>query len=161
MTGKPLRLSWGPWIFFALFGIVLLANGIMVWMAFGTWTGLETRGHYDKGRAYNQVLEAARAQDELGWRVEVALTPAGGETVSLEARFRDRDGRAVKPGAVTARLVRPTHEGYDLTLPLDERGAGRYGADFVPPLPGQWDVRILADHSGGTFQSVRRLVIAP
>ena len=61
--------------------------------------------------------------------------------------------------SVTARLIRPTHSGHDLVLPLAELGRGRYGIETRVPLPGQWDVRVRAEHAGGSYQATRRVVI--
>lgn len=156
----PLRrpLTWGPWVFFAMFAVVLTANGILVYFAFSTWTGLETQGAYEKGLTYNRTLEAARRQAALGWQVEIAVEPKDAEKVWLEARFRDRDDRPLRLHAVAARLVRPTHSGHDLVVPLTKLQTGRYGTEITPPLPGQWDVRVRAEHDGGTYQVTRRVV---
>ena len=153
------RLTWGPWVFFAMFAVVLAANGIMVAVAFGTWTGLETHGAYEKGLAYNQTLEAARQQAALGWQVEIALERRSAGKVWLEVTFRDRNDRPLRLRAVDAQLVRPTHDGHDFVVALAELGNGRYGSETILPLPGQWDVRVRAEHDGGTYQATRRAVI--
>jgi nitrogen fixation protein FixH len=162
MTGlAPLRrpLTWGPWVFFAMFAVVIAANGVLVFFAVGSWTGLETDGAYEKGVAYNETLAAARAQAALGWQVEVEVVSRGAGRVRLEVTFRDRNGRPLRLNAVTARLVRPTHSGHDLRLPLARLEVGRYGAETIVPLPGQWDVRVLAEHGGGSYQASRRVVV--
>jgi len=69
------RLTWGPWVFFAMFAVIIAVNGVMVAFAFGTWTGLETDGAYEKGLSYNDTLEAARRQAALGWRSRSRSNP--------------------------------------------------------------------------------------
>jgi nitrogen fixation protein FixH len=162
MTGqrRPRRtLTWGPWVFFAMFAVVFAANGMLVVFAFGSWTGLETRGAYEKGLAYNETLAAARAQAALGWQAGITVAPAGAGRIRLEATFRDRDGRPPRLTAVTASLIRPTHSGHDLVLPLAKLEDGRYGAEADLPLPGQWDIRVLAEYAGGSYQATRRVVV--
>ncbi|MCW8952841.1 MAG: FixH family protein, partial [Rhodospirillales bacterium] len=44
---------WYPWIFVGGMTIVVIVNGIMIYFALSTFTGLETRNHYEKGLAYN------------------------------------------------------------------------------------------------------------
>ncbi len=153
------RLTWGPWVFFAMFAVIIAVNGVMVAFAFGTWTGLETHGAYEKGLAYNKTLEAARRQDALGWQVEIGLEQRDAEKVWLEVTFRDPDDRPLRLHAVEAHLVRPTHTGYDLAVPLARLQTGRYGTELTPPLPGQWDIRVKAQHDGGTYQATRRVTI--
>ncbi|MDH3596413.1 MAG: FixH family protein [Rhodospirillales bacterium] len=162
MTGRPRPrrpLAWGPWVFFAMFAVVFAANGVLVVFAFGSWTGLETRGAYEKGLAYNDTLAAAREQAALDWQVGITLAPGDDGRVRLEATFRDRSGRPPRLTAVTARLIRPTHSGHDLVLPLAKLENGRYGTETVFPLPGQWDVRVRAEHAGGSYQATRRVVV--
>ena len=158
MIGRR-RLGWGPWVFFAMFAVVVAANGIMMFFAFTSWTGLETLGAYDKGVAYNKTLEAARAQQALGWQVESEVLSNGAQGVRIEVALRDSQGAPVTPDRVRVRLIRPTHSGSDTTVTLAKRGAGRYGAELVLPLLGQWDLLILAEHPGGIYQARRRVVI--
>jgi nitrogen fixation protein FixH len=142
-----------------MFAVVLAANGALVAFAFGSWTGLETQGAYEKGVAYNDTLAAAREQAALGWQVGITLAPGDDGRVRLEATFQDRNGRPPRLTAVTARLIRPTHSGHDLVLPLAKLESGRYGVETIFPLPGQWDVRVRAEHAGGSYQATRRVVV--
>jgi len=155
----PKRLGWGPWVFVAMFAVVLGANGVMIWVAFDSWTGLETRNAYERGLDYNRVLDAERAQAALGWQVEIDFAPGEAGRAMIDARFRNRDGHPVSLTRVRARLTRPTHSGHDKTVTLAKRGPGHYGADLTVPLPGQWDLRVLARHAGGTYQAQRRVVL--
>jgi nitrogen fixation protein FixH len=44
-------------------------------------------------------------------------------------------------------------------VPLGALGNGRYGSETTVPLAGQWDVRVYAEHEGGSYQVTRRVVI--
>ena len=122
--------------------VVLLANGTMIWLAFATWTGLETDGAYQKGLAYNRTLEAAAAQAALGWRVELALEQQGERACALELHARgpprqpDRGGaRSRRPSS--ARPTRATTSG----RPRPPRRRP-IAPSVALPLAGQWDVRL-------------------
>lgn len=154
------RGSWIPWIFVAMFAVVVLANGAMVWVAASTWTGLETREHYRKGLEYNAALAAERAQAERGWQVAVEAVPAG-LVLRLRVGMRDRDGRALDGAEVTALLIRPTSDGHDVAVALDPVGPGTYAAEAAVPLAGQWDLRIEARHPAGDWQAIRRILVRP
>src|SRR5690606_32902882 len=86
---------WIPWTFVGLFGIVLLANGIMVAVAFGSWTGLVERDHFRKGLRYNDRLAAAEAQAALGWRVEVKQENSRPGELALSLVLAGPEGRAL------------------------------------------------------------------
>lgn len=156
------RGSWIPWIFVAMFTVVVLVNGVMVWVAATTWTGLETREHYRKGLDYNAALAAERAQAERGWQVAVEAVPANLDlALRLRVGLRDRDGRALDGAEVTALLIRPTSDGHDVAVALGPVGPGTYAAEAAVPLAGQWDLRIEARHPAGDWQSIRRILVRP
>jgi nitrogen fixation protein FixH len=83
----------------------------------------------------------------------------GGRRGDLTVSFRDGGGGAVTGLAVEARMIRPTHEGYDTTAALGHRGGGVYGAGVTLPLPGQWTVRIHARRGADTFQASHRIQV--
>jgi len=165
-SGRP-RGWWYPWLFVAAFVVVIAVNGVMINFAIGSFSGLETEHPYERGLGYNDTLAAARAQDEMGWQVAYDAVPAGaaapeGHPIALEARFLDRDGNALTGLEVRALLQRPAAEGHDMELPLAERGGGRYVARTDLPLPGQWDLRIVATATGSdraSWQSSRRILL--
>jgi nitrogen fixation protein FixH len=143
--------------------VVIVVNGVLVAFAIGTFPGLETQDHYRKGLAYNDNLALTRAQVERGWHMDLAFTadPSvdGRERRGrLDVTFRDREGRPLDDLSVNAILVRPTHEGHDVSVALRPRGAGLYGSPVVVALPGQWEARILANRHGDTFQETRRFL---
>jgi nitrogen fixation protein FixH len=165
-SGRP-RGWWYPWLFVAAFAVVIAVNGVMIKLALDSFSGLDTEHPYERGLGYNDTLAAARAQEEMGWQVAFDAVPAGaaapeGHPVTLEARFLDRDGNALTGLEVRALLQRPAVKGHDVELPLAERGGGRYVAHTDLPLPGQWDLRIVATSVGGdgaSWQASRRILL--
>ncbi|MBC8159300.1 MAG: FixH family protein [Alphaproteobacteria bacterium] len=154
---------WYPWIFVGGMVLVALVNGIMIFIALDTWTGLETEGHYRKGLNYNQNLAAADAQMQREWRFDLVWKALDGSQntreIEMRAHFFDRHGKALNDLNVTALLVRPTHEGFDFEVPMQAQGNGAYLATASLPLAGQWNVRVHALRDGEVFQEVRRLQV--
>lgn len=141
--------------------LVVAVNGVLLFLALDTWSGLETEDSYRKGVAYNRALAGAKAQAALGWTMDLAFVAdgGGGRRGDLTVRFRDGGGRAVTGLAVEARMIRPTHEGYDTTAALGHRGGGVYGAAITLPLSGQWTVRVHARRDGDIFQASHRIQV--
>ena len=154
---------WYPWLFVAALGLVVAVNGVLIGYAVGSFSGLDTAQPYERGLDYNATLAAARAQEKMGWRVEFDAVPAGAaalpQPVAIEARFLDRDGEGLSDLSVQAVLRRPAAQGSDLALILTERGGGRYVAQADLPMRGQWELRIVADGGGATWQSSRRILL--
>ena len=154
---------WIPGVFVAGFLVMLAANAALVYFALGSFSGLETEDAYRRGVTYNAALAAARKQAERGWRVALdaeALPAADGgprRTLDLVASFADRTGWPLGDLSVRALLVRPTHAGHDLEVALPHLGTGRYGAQVLLPLPGQWELRLVAARGAETWQTSRRL----
>ncbi len=154
---------WYPWIFVAGMLVVVAVNGVLITLAVGTFSGLETEGHYRKGLAYNDALAAAEAQQRRGWRMDLSFVPepASGRPRpgDLAVAFVGGDGRPLFDLNVEAVLRRPTHQGFDVAVTLEDRGDGVYGAATTLPLPGQWTVQVHARRNGENFQESRRLLV--
>ena len=161
MIDRAVRDGWIPWAFVAFFGVVLAANGAMIWIAFATWTGLETEGAYQKGLAYNRSLAAARAQDALGWRVDLDLAATGGRLAVLELTLADRYGDLIEDGRVTTKFVRPTQAGHDLELTVPHTHAGVYVAQAALPFAGLWELHLTIQSGGDTYLMRRRIYLKP
>jgi len=156
--------SWIPWAFVGFFVVVVLVNGIMIWVAFATWTGIsgENANSYRQGLSYNERLAAVRAQDALGWQAAVRFESdeSAVRSGALAFDLAEANGGPLVGAEVTAQLLRPTHPGQDFAVPLLPAGApGTYAADITFPLPGQWDVQVTAGHPEGTYRLDDRLFV--
>ena len=152
---------WIPWTFVGFFLIVFAVNGVLVWAALSSWTGLETTNPYERGLAYNRALEAAREQAALGWRADFHFEQSGQRHGTLELRLQDREGVRLQGAKVDAELVRPTEEGHDFALDLSESEPGRYRAEVELPLAGQWEVRLAAQTRGEVYRLSPRIYLEP
>jgi nitrogen fixation protein FixH len=149
---------WLPWFFVLFFAVVLAVNGVMVYFAAASWTGVETRQPYIRGLDYNRTLDAVERQKALGWTADLALRPDA-EGARLDLSLVDARRLAIAGARVTARFVRPTHEGHDFEIALEDLGRGRYAGVARAPLPGQWDVRVFVAHPSGEFRLTRRVAV--
>ena len=143
----PRRSRWIPWVFVGGMLLVLAVNVGMVVSALTTFTGVTTGRAYDKGRAYNHVLEEAARQDALGWRATVAV-----EARTLRLAVLDRAGLPVA-GRVEALLHRPM-DGLELPLRLL---AGT--ADLAAAQPGLWEARLTITDAEGHRLDIRQRVV--
>jgi nitrogen fixation protein FixH len=161
MIDRAGRDGWIPWAFVAFFAVVLAVNGAMIWIAFATWTGLTTVGAYQKGLAYNRVLAAAKAQEALGWRVDLNLAATDGRLAVLNLTLADRFGDLIEDAQVTAAFVRPTQAGHDLELTVPHTHAGVYAAQAALPFAGAWELHLTIQSGGDTYLMRRRIYLRP
>lgn len=156
---------WYPWIFVAGFLVVLVVNGIMLFAATSTFSGLSVEKSFEKGNAYNAEIAAANAQVATGWQGAVRIVDIraiGDENRKVRVAFdiRDREGQPLRGLTVRATVERPTVRGYDqdVTLVADETHG--YLAEIALPMKGQWEIRLRADRRGDpTFRLRERLQI--
>ncbi|NGZ06897.1 MAG: FixH family protein [Magnetococcales bacterium] len=152
------RLEPWPTAIVLFFVVVVVVNILFIRMSMRSWTGLVTEGAYDKGLAYNRVLEANKVQDAMGW--QVALDD-GELWADREARLRltllDRGGTPVRGAQVEGRLLRPVQSGSDLEFVMTELEPGRYEVRLHLPLPGVWDLKLLVRQGAAEYRLVRRM----
>ena len=101
------------------------------------------------------------AQAALGWQVALALEPAADGRTELRVRLLGPSGEALYADQVQARFKRPTREGHDFAVTLEDRGAGLYGRQVTLPLPGQWDVELSILKGDDRHSSSRRVMFRP
>lgn len=148
---------WIPWTFVGMFGVILAVNGIMVTLAFYTWSGLSTADPYRRGLAHNQTVAEIERQERLGWKVSLGFTPGGPGAGELRLRALNKAGRPILGATVTATVIRPVVQGADFTVTVPGRGKGLYTADVRFPKPGQWEVRYRIHGDGETVTAVGRI----
>ncbi len=141
------------------FAVVSAVNGLMIWSALRSWTGLVSDSAYADGLGFDRVLAESRAEAALGWHDRIDYDAL---TRRLTVTLADRAGRPLSGLQLGARWLRPTREGYDRDIALRETAPGRYEATVRPPLQGQWDVRVsVADARGPRFHAARRVLVMP
>lgn len=148
--------------FVLFFGIVFGVNAYMIYGALSTFDGIETEGAYQKGRAYNHLLERMDAQRELGWRtaLSTAALPGEGHRTRLTVDFHDAAGKPVQDLSVHGTFWRPVAAGADADAMLREVSPGTYEADFDLAHSGNWLIRIAAEGANGeTFVQEQRIVL--
>lgn len=145
-----------PWLFVGGMLLVILVNGALVYFAVSSFSGLSTGDAYDKGLTFNHRIATIDAQLAKGWRMTMSTRVTGGR-LDLAAEFRDRAGTPLDGMIVEGYLVRPTSAGHDRAVRLAGMGGGRYQADTVLPLPGEWLLTLSAQRGEDTWQTTRRV----
>jgi nitrogen fixation protein FixH len=149
----PSRGRWVPWAFTGGMLLVVAVNGVLIWAALSTFTGVNTPRAYDRGRTYNDVLHEAARQDALGWHPRVRL-----EAGTLRIEVRDAAGNPV-PGDLLGHLLRPL-TGERLPLLISSTAPGVWRADAAAAQAGQWDTQLVLHGPGGVLD-IRERVIVP
>ena len=129
------------WGFTTFFGLVFLMNGIFMYFAISTHTGLDTTNSYRRGLNYNARVRAEARQMRLGWKPVLTL---GERADKVTLSLQTASGLPVPNLIITALLNRPATADFDHRLALREVSPGRYEAHFKPLQPGNWIISVEA-----------------
>lgn len=155
--GRPITgwtvLGW----MIAFFAVIFVANGIFIYYAVGTFPGLEVASSYKAGQQFEGEVEAARAQAERGWHVDLE-TRGRAESTTVIATFQDRDGTPLRALDVSADIEHPAFVSADETLSLTEIGPGRYEGSIAAREVGRRTVVLTASRRGERLFMSRNVV---
>lgn len=150
------RSSYIPRLFVAGFAIVFLVNGLMIWLAVGSFSGLYGNGARDREAKYNDVIAQQKVQDALGWKIGAKWQPAQNR---LQIDLVEANGTPLQHATITALLIRPAEKRPSLPLEFDDLGSGRFEARVALPARGNWDLDILVVANGQSFAQTKRLFL--
>ena len=156
MIAAKARSRYIPWLFVAGFALVVAVNGIMMWFAIGSFSGLYASKSRDRGLHYNEVIAAQKTRDALGWRVETVWRAESGR---MEVAAFDKDGNALTGADAFVQLIRPAERRPPVELSLDNAGAGRFAGHVDLPARGNWDLDIIVERNGQRFALTRRMFL--
>ncbi len=118
------------------FGTVFAVNGVFLYSALQTHTGIVSQQPYRKGLEYNQRIAADERQQQLGWTHRVGLDAAAGR---VNVSLIDRHGRPVSGLEITGFIGRPSTVQHDVRLNFAETTRpGLYSAPVSGLEPGNW-----------------------
>ncbi|GAB4069779.1 FixH family protein [Ancylobacter sonchi] len=151
--GRPLTGRTVLFCFLGFFGVVFLANGLLVRAALSSFGGVETESSYKAGLVFAQEVDAAARQATLNWQVSAHLADG-----AFEVRARDAAGNPIPGLDLVATLHHPTDRRLDITIDAVPAGPASWTA--APHVPaGQWELIIDLTRDGERqFRSMNRVV---
>lgn len=144
MTGKHVC-----WYFVAFFGVIVAVNAVMVTLAVRTHSGVVTDHAYEKGLAYNKVIDAEEKQKASGLRGVMDYKDG-----MLHFAIYDKANRPFSFDKATAAITRPTQAEMDFTVELTSMNT-----PMTFPASGLWEVRVDAYHEDVHFQQTNRIIV--
>ncbi len=143
-----------PWYFVLFFAVVIAVNVVFVTLALRSQPGVITDHAYEKGLAYNKVVDAASAQAALGWQGEISVAEGAGLTRQVTLTLKDKQHKPLVAQQLVLKATRPTQSGLDFEVTVK----GNAG-DITFPELGVWELRAFATVQGTPYQIAKRVVI--
>ena len=156
MSVTSFRIHPIPLVFIAGFAIVIAVNGIMMWLAIHSFSGLYSDHARATGVTYNRVIAEQKARDALGWKVATSWQP---ESQRLGISLAKADGSPLAGARVSVELVRPAEKFTPLDVHLTDLGDGRFDGKVDLPLRGSWDLDIAVESNGQHFAVTKRVFL--
>ncbi len=154
-TGKHMLIS-----ILSFFGVIFAMNFTMAYIAFDTFSGLESNNAYHEGRLFNRELAAADRQTQDNWQMNLQYKLSGNDKILVHVESRDKTGAPLTGLDVRIRLRRPTQAHMDQKVVLKSTGVGIYQGVVPLPQKGQWDLILLAyKQKKERYKSVKRIVL--
>jgi nitrogen fixation protein FixH len=147
------------------FALVFSVNGLLIYKAISTFDGIEVDDAYQRGRAYNQTIDAMAVQNARGWQAAIEVAPSALDKHALHAAhvvvvLKDRAGTPLDKLRLQATFWRPVSVGVDQSLHMSETAPGRYESDFRLAAGGNWVLRLAAlGPKGEKFAQEERVMI--
>lgn len=134
-------------IFVGFFLVVFAANGVFLYEALSTRTGVVANEPYRKGLDYNNRIAADERQSALGWTSTIELSKS---SKMLSLVLISSKGEPVSGLAVSGKIGRPSTDREDKVLALSEQQPGRYEAIVDPSGAGTYvaDLEMTDPESG-------------
>lgn len=149
---------WG-W-FYVFFGVIFIMNGIMIYIANTSWTGLDTDNAYQKGLNYNKQLSQKEQQNASGWQAEITFKKTNNkQTGNLYVGISTAEGNPVENVSAIIKIQRPTNSEFDTEYAFETRSDGIFDWPISFPLEGQWDIKVEVMKEEQIFKAEKRLVI--
>lgn len=156
MTLPSFRIHPVPLAFIGGFVLVIAVNGLMMWLAIASFSGLYSDHAREHGVTYNRIIAEQKARDALGWKV---ATSWQSDTQRLGISLADADGKPLAGARVSVELVRPAEKHAPIDADLADLGGGRFGARIDLPLRGNWDLDIAVEAKGRHFAVTKRVFL--
>lgn len=116
------------------FAIVFSVNGVLLYQALSTHSGVIANEPYRKGLNYNSRISASELQQALGWQDTVTVDAGG--LISLQVV--DARSAPVAGLVLTGVLGRPSTTRHDRKVVFRETAAGHYVSDIKVTDGGSW-----------------------
>jgi nitrogen fixation protein FixH len=141
------------------FGVMFVANGLLVYYALGTFSGGDRPDPYRSGLNYNETIGESARQAALGWQTTLDYDKVKGR---LTLRFADKSEAPIVDLDLRGVLGRPATDREDQRIVFEHIAGGVYAADVQLPF-GNWVLSVVARGGGGgdlVYRLKRRLYVA-
>ncbi|MEH6545470.1 MAG: FixH family protein [Sneathiella sp.] len=147
VAGKKLTGRHVAFMLAGFFGLMFAVNGVFVYFALNSFSGVSVSDAYRRGLAYNEELQAKEEQNARGWQHSLEFEQLGDDTGIIRLRLLDPDKRPIANLSILGTLRRPVIEEADKSVAFVYADQ-LYITDLSDLEKGQWDITIQVQGGG-------------
>ncbi|MDB2705635.1 FixH family protein [Pseudomonadota bacterium] len=154
-----------PWVLgLILFLLTFLsANAVFIYLAFKSPPNLVVEDFYERGERYEETQKKIEKEKSLGWVGQI-MTPATmrvNQHQTYEVLLQGKNSVRIALNSVVINAYRPSDARADFSETMAPSQPGIYKAELSFPLPGIWDVIVVAKDGEHEFLVTKRVNIRP
>ncbi|MFT6559091.1 FixH family protein [Sneathiella sp.] len=152
----PRKLK-GIHVFYMLagfFGVMFAVNGVFVYFALTSFSGISVQDAYKKGLSYNEEISRFEDQQARGWKTDLVVEILEDKKVFLSLTVSDKQNQKINDIGASLLVSRPAREDQDQLFTMVPTRAG-FELETTFAEPGQWDLLITL--KGGGFDKPYRV----
>lgn len=153
MSGK-LQGKHVLYILLGFFGVMVIVNGIFVYFALTSFSGLSVEDSYERGVNYNKVIASEENQKSRGWKEDLTFDAIGDFRGAVTLGLADKNGAKITGLHAVVTIRRPLGPVEEQTQQLVV-SQGRLETEIKFASAGQWDLSF--EITGGGFEQPYRL----
>ncbi len=143
-----------PYVIIACLAFVVVVDSGFIWTAVKGFPGAADDHAFNVGNNYNEILERAKQQAALDWRLDVKVAGR-----AIEVTLTDKDGAPLPGLVVQAVATHPVGPALPTSLAFLSDGSPHYVATAPLPSSGQWDLGLTAIAGGTEYRITRRIFV--
>ncbi len=151
ISKKPTGGRFVALCFVLFFGVIVVVNMVFLYMAIKTQPGVVAKNTYEKGLAYDELIDKAKSQPKI--KQDVSYSNG-----VLRWSLVDEDGTPLVNAAVNVKIIRPVQNGYDFDIKLEHSGGGIYEVELSLPLKGLWEARLSSKWNNKQYQTTYQFI---
>jgi nitrogen fixation protein FixH len=143
-----------PLYFVAFFVVLAILDGIFVYLAVNSQTGLVTENAYEKGIRYNQAIEQAERDKDVKHNISFEQV---GEKDGIINYAIQTDNEI---NSVIVQAIRPINDDLDFSEQMSKSKAGlHYSTNVTFPSKGLWDLLVIARSDDVEYRKKQRVFV--
>ncbi len=154
VVGGKLQGKHVLYMLLSFFGVMVTVNGIFVYFALTSFSGLSVEDSYKRGLNYNKIIATAESQASREWVADLEFESLGNSSGLVTLHLVDKNGEKIRNLNAQATIRRPLGQYEDRSQVMVMTREG-FETEIEFEAEGQWD--LIVQITGAGYEQPFRL----